>query len=263
VPKSLNGSLEAVGYVAAGYDDRPVYWNAAGVATELPPRPGGNGRGQAADINDAGYVVGHTRDAGGSSRHAVVWHRTSFYLDLGFMGQSTPGLANQSLAHGINNAGDVVGESLVGSEFHAFLWRNGQFTDLGPGTALDITTSGLILGNAPGFIPVLWRGGVREYLPALSGAGVAYAHIALAINNLGDVVGYAPATKAPYLDTAVLWRGGKAINLGRYPGGTVSRAYGLNDKGQVVGEGNLVPDGPMHALRWTAKAGQPAVVELQ
>ena len=38
----------------------------------------------------------------------------------------------------------------------------------------------------------------------------------------------------------VLWRGGKAIDLGRYPGGTVSRAYGVNDKGQIVGEGNLV-----------------------
>jgi uncharacterized membrane protein len=62
-------------------------------------------------------------------------------------------------------------------------------------------------------------------------------------------------------DTAVMWRGGHAIDLGRYPGGTVSRAFGVNDQGKVVGEGNLVPDGPMRALRWTIKPGQAAVVE--
>lgn len=263
VPQSLNLYREAAGYSAAGYDDRPIYWNGQGVATQLPPLPGGNGRGQASDINDEGYVVGFTRDGSGDSRRAVVWYRTALYLDLGFMGTSSPGLANQSLAYGINNVGDVVGASLVGSDFHAFLWRGGSFTDLGPGTALDINNDGLILGNAPGAVPVLWRGGVREYLPALSGAAIAYGHTVRAINNLGDVVGYAPATKAPYQDTAVLWRNGKARNLGRYPGGTLSRAYGINDKGQIVGEGNLVPDGPVHALRWTARPGQAIVVELQ
>ena len=263
VPQALNLSREAAGYIAAGFDDRPVYWSGTGGATELPPLPGGNGRGQASDINDAGYVVGFTRDASGSSRRAVVWHRTSLFLDLGFMGTPAPGQANQSLAYGINKLGDVVGASLVGSEFHAFFWRNGHFTDLGPGTALDITDDGLVMGNAPGFVPVLWRAGVREHLPALSGAAVAYGHTVRAMNNLGDVVGFAPALKAPYFDTAVLWRQGRAINLGRYPGGTVSRAYGINDKGQIVGEGNLVPGGPMHALRWSVGTGQAVAVSLQ
>jgi uncharacterized membrane protein len=77
------------------------------------------------------------------------------------------------------------------------------------------------------------------------------------------VVGYGPALKAPYQDTAIVWRRGKAVDLGRYPGGSVSRAFGINDRGKIIGEGNLQPDGPMHALRWTIKPGKPAQVELQ
>jgi chitinase len=261
VPVAINAGREVVGYEDGGFDTYPVYWSAKGRAVPLPPLPGGNGRGAARDINDAGLVAGYTRDAGGNSRHAVLWYRKQLYRDLGFMGEPGPGLFNQSLAYGLNNVGDVVGAALVGSEFHAFVWRDGAFTDLGPGSALDITDGGLVMGTAPGLIPVLWRSGVREYLPHLDGSPVAYGHLAMAMNQLGDVVGYAPARKAPYQDTAVLWRGGQAMDLGRFPGGTVSRAFGINDQGKVVGEGNLEPDGPMHALRWTVKPGQAVLVE--
>jgi probable HAF family extracellular repeat protein len=263
VPVAINGDREAAGYFDGGFDTYPVYWSAKGHAMQLPPLPGGNGRGAARDINDAGLVAGYTRDGGGNSRHAVLWNRTELYQDLGFMGEPGPGLFNQSLAYGLNNVGEVVGASLVGNEFHAFVWRAGSFTDLGPGSALDITDSGLVMGYAPGMIPVFWRGGLREYLPHLDGSQVAYGHFAVAMNQLGDVVGYAPARKAPYQDTAVLWRGGQAWDLGRFPGGTVSRAFAISDQGKVVGEGNLVPDGPMHALRWTIKPGQAAIAELE
>lgn len=262
VPRAINRWREAVGYNEGGFDTYPVYWDEAGAAIELPALPGGNGRGAAGDINDAGLIAGHTRGPDGDTRHAVLWQHGLLVRDLGFMGQPGPGLANQSLAHGLNDQGLVVGASLVGSEFHAFVWQDGAFTDLGPGTALAITEDGqTILGTAPGLIPVVWRSGVRAYLPALGGGGIAYGHTVSAMNNKGEVVGFAPSTKPPYLDTAALWRRGKAINLGRHPGGTVSRAYGINDKGQVVGEGNLVPNGPMHALRWTLKAGRATVVE--
>jgi probable HAF family extracellular repeat protein len=262
VPKAINLSREAAGYNEGGFDTYPVYWSSTGATIELPGLPGGNGRGAASDINNAGTVAGHTRAPDGLSRRAVLWQRGVLVRDLGFMGEASPGVTNHSMAYGINSAGVVVGASIVGTEFHAFRWHDGSFTDLGPGTALDVTDDGTtIFGNAPGLIPVLWRNGVRENLPALGGGTTAYGHTAMAMNNLGDVVGYAPARKAPYLDTAVLWRGGKAIDLRRYPGGTVSRAFGVNDKGQIVGEGNLAPDGPMHALRWTVKPGQAPVVE--
>jgi probable HAF family extracellular repeat protein len=265
VPKAINLAGEAVGYNEGGFDTYPVYWSAAGAWVELPGLPGASSnRGAAGDINNAGLVAGHVRgtEGGGFSRHAVLWQGGLLVRDMGFLGQPDNGLINQTMAYGLNNAGTVVGTGLVGSEMHAFVWRNGTYTDLGPGQALDITDDeATIVGNAPGLIPVVWRGGVRSYLRALGGGAMAYGHTVSAMNNKGEVAGFAPATKAPYLDTAVLWRGGKAIDLGRHPGGTVSRAYGINDKGQVVGEGNLEPNGPMHALRWITKAGQVVAVE--
>ena len=45
--------------------------------------------------------------------------------DLGTLG------GTYSYATAINEQGQVVGISLIGSEMHAFIWHNGRMTDLG------------------------------------------------------------------------------------------------------------------------------------
>ncbi len=253
-PLALNDSGEAVGWgrVYGSLSD-PAYWNAAGVTVALQPMPGSSATGlRAYDINNSGVIVGSDVKAGTAPEyHGVVWNRGTFVRDLGFLGQAAPGLANATFAQGVNDAGDIVGEAVVGMDRHAFLWRGGVFTDLGLGSALDLNSAGLVVGYAPGLVPATWTGTVRKNLPALGGGTTAYGHTVTDLNNAGDIVGYAPQPSGPLRDTAVLWRGGTAIDLGRYPGGTVSRAFGINDAGQIVGEGNLVDGGPMHALMWT------------
>jgi probable HAF family extracellular repeat protein len=250
-PRTINDSREVVGWENGGYATNGIYWDASGMAFVLPALPGGENRVFAYDINNSGTIVGQSRDAS-LDRHAVVWNRTTFVRDLGFMGAASPGLANFSGARGINDGGDIVGQAVVGSDYHAFMWRNGSFTDLGLGSAFDINNNGLIAGWTSGQVPVVWRNGVMENLPGLSGEAVGYGHIVTGLNNNGDVVGYAPSPVGiGFQYTAVLWRGGKAINLGFYPGGTNSIAYDINDSGQIVGEGSIVPNGPMHALIWT------------
>ena len=256
--RSINLGGEVVGdHFATRDDSLPVYWSAAGVSAYLPGLSA-YGYGYANAINNAGKIAGASLDASFDT-HAVIWDRTASVQDLGFLGDPAAGYRRFAMAHGINNLGQVVGRGLVGSDSHAFIWQNGSFTDLGLGAATHINDAGLIAGYAPGFIPVTWVNGVRKNLPALGGGGTAFGHLVNGINNKGDLVGYAPGTGIGLTKVAVLWRGGKVIKLGNFPGGTTSYASGINDKGQIVGSGNLVDGGPHHGLRWTVKGAKVSV----
>jgi probable HAF family extracellular repeat protein len=256
--QSINLSGEVVAhYKATRVHWVPVYWNPQGLSSALPAL-GPYGFGKAYAIDDAGRIAGSSVDAN-DDIHAVIWDRTSQLQDLGFMGEPAPEFKRFSEARGINPSGVVVGQGLLGYDYHAFSWVNGAYTDLGLGAATHINGSGLIAGFAPGIIPVTWTNGVRKNLPALGGGKIAYGHLVNGINNAGDLVGYAPAPNPGVFTIAVLWRGGKIINLGHYPGGTNSYATGINDQGQIVGAGNLVPGGPHHALRWTVRSNRVSV----
>ena len=238
--RSINLAGEVVGdYFATRDHSIPVYWSPEGVPSNLPAL-GPYGFGLARSINNDGQIAGTSYDANLAAR-AVVWDRTAQVHDLGIAG----------FGHGINNLGHVVGQTAGGGEARAFVWRNGSVTDLGTGVATHINDAGLIVGYAPGIIPVVWNNGVRSNLRALGGGRTAYGHLVNGINNKGDLVGHAPAPNPGVFTIAVLWRGGRVVNLGHYPGGTNSYATGINDQGQIVGSGNLVPSGPHHALRWT------------
>lgn len=259
--RSINLAGEVVGdYYATRDDSIPVYWNAQGTAFVLPAL-GPFGFGFANAINDSGQIAGASYDSN-MDVHAVIWDRASQVHDLGFLGEPAPGFKRYTVAKGINKLGQVVGQGLVGMDQHAFVWRNGAYTDLGAGAATHINDAGLIAGYAPGIVPVTWTNGKRTNLRALGGGRTAYGHLVNGINNKGDLVGYGPSPNPGVFTVAVLWRGGRAINLGHYPGGNNSYATGINDNGQIVGVGNLVPGGPMHALRWTVTR-RGVAVELQ
>ncbi len=100
----------------------------AGSVTDLGTL-GGTGHGQgilAAHINNKGQVVGNSDLAGDTNFHAFLWTEGTGMQDLG----TIPGDAN-SVAIGINDAGDVVGVSLD-AKFNprSFFWRNGVMSDL-------------------------------------------------------------------------------------------------------------------------------------
>jgi probable HAF family extracellular repeat protein len=85
-------------------------------------------------------------------------------------------------------------------------------------------------------------------LGTLGGSGTAQA---FAINEAGQVVGYATAASLKY--HAFLWDDGVMTDLGTLPTGSTSRALGLNDDGQVVGfafDGSAAGGAHNHAFLW-------------
>jgi probable HAF family extracellular repeat protein len=190
---------------ASYLEAKPVIWQ-DGTLQELPTISGdtdGFGYG----INDRGQIVGATGTCNQlvpfSSVHAVLWPNgpNGGVIDLGNLGSTT-----LNIAFYINNQGQVVGQSGVpgGANFHAFLWTR---------------ASGMQdLGTLPGDV-VSWANN---------------------INNKGQVVG----TSFPVTGSrAFLWQDGVMTDLNTLipPDSPLYllEAFGINDRGQIAGFGQL------------------------
>lgn len=148
------------------------------------------------DINSAGLVVGQGRGYN-NQVHAVMWQQ-------GTMADLFPLFAEASCATGVNDTGSIVGwaaTSLSPIRFEGFLWRNGFTLDLG----------------------YLGRGAVT-----------------LGINAHDQVVGCAEKTiqvggQDLIVSRAFSWENGVRTDLETPSGSYGSRAYAVNDAGQIVG----------------------------
>jgi probable HAF family extracellular repeat protein len=110
----------------------------------------------AASINDQGHVVGTAQfwiTEHRINEHAVLWNRHGV-VDLGTL----DGVFGHSHAYGVNNAGDVVGDSIAADGYaHGFLYTGGQMLDLGSliengegwfvSNPQDISDDGVIVGT--------------------------------------------------------------------------------------------------------------------
>lgn len=140
---------------------------------------------------------------------------------------------------------------------HAFLWQDGERTDLGllPGGASSqangISSTGLIAGVAengqidpllpgvPEIHAVLWQNGSITDLGTLEGGNESVAN---AVNKKGQVVGLFANNVADqysmfipgFQSRAFLWQDGVMQDLGTL-GGTDAQALLINDRGQVAG----------------------------
>jgi probable HAF family extracellular repeat protein len=81
----------------------------------------GQGPGaEAREINDKNQAIVNFND------RAYLWTLSGGLQDLGDLG------GGKSTAYGINNLGQIVGESYINSTTsHAFLWQSGHMQDLG------------------------------------------------------------------------------------------------------------------------------------
>jgi uncharacterized membrane protein len=226
-------------------------------------------------LNEAGQIVGDGQAYTGE-QHAYLWADPGLAPPV----ELSPA-AGYFGAHGINNAGFVVGASAPRGR--PILWRKdvGGYTQVElpmpagatEGRAYDINDDGQIVGvvNATRAVAVIWEESAGAYEPrvlALPPGGL-YGW-AFAINNSGDVVGRVVFTEAGApVGRAVLWQKGPSGEpapaiLDALPGTTASAAYGVNDRGQIVGSASILDTATStvlgHAVLWERPDETPPTI---
>ncbi|MDX2147216.1 MAG: DUF3466 family protein [Planctomycetota bacterium] len=200
--------------------------------TTLTPIPGLDGTFTnvfAFDINAAGVIVGSGReDNPPVETRAFSWDQTSTPVPLGTLG----GL--NSIAYGINDAGQIVGTSLDGASLPLpFLYGSGVLTDLSAGeggAAYAINSFGQIAGNIGGEA-FIRTGGTNQLLGSL---GAEIESNAWAINDAGVAVGESDGR-------AFVYRAGTLVDLNTVipanSGWVLEAARGINNYGEIAGIG--------------------------
>jgi probable HAF family extracellular repeat protein len=175
------------------------------------------------DINASGQVVG-TLGGDLGERSAFVWDPASGLRILGqFAGEGTSGT-------GINDRGVVAGVTPGGIYVPgtAFRWTAaGGFESLGStGTPTDINNTDVVVGYSLGPAWMRWgaNGQVQPFDQTIYGS-------AQAINDSGEIVGYAPGIGPADIFDPQTGLG----ELPQFPGGLTASAYDINDLGHATG----------------------------
>jgi probable HAF family extracellular repeat protein len=185
-PVALEGALADNGTIAGGADV-----DVNGTVTPLSPSPSDFAPLR---ISSNGQYVGGSAFGTGEAA-AIIWNVAT--------GKGTfvePAIPGQTLGqtNGVNNSGEAVGQIEEDEGGSAFLYSNGQLTDLGLGSA------GLGIGSS-----------------------------ANAINDEGVIVGVGAGGFNPFVDSNGVFTNLQSVLTGN-SGFTLTNATAINDNGQIL-----------------------------
>ncbi|HJP87312.1 MAG TPA: hypothetical protein VJ852_15070 [Gemmatimonadaceae bacterium] len=243
-----NGLAVGWGYTADGQEERAISWQ-NGVFTDLGTLGGHFSR--AYQVNNAGVIVGESQDADGNYL-AAVWENGVI--------RALPRLSawnpyGSFAARSINEHGDIVGtgfDDFTGPS--AVLWpAEGGAVNLAKlagadiGWANGINRSGTVMGQSIYYLPAggfsrratIWTAGTPSEISLPNGAEPVGGDVATGqmFNDRGDFLAEIPGDIQYYFGHAMVFRNGAFETLPQVPGPIqqFSRAYGLNEAGDVVG----------------------------
>ncbi|MFL5619097.1 MAG: PKD domain-containing protein [Gemmatimonadaceae bacterium] len=177
-----------------------------------------------------------------------------------------PGFKPRGDARGLNASGQVTGTEFglapLSDDFKPYRWTPGSEavrligccdTEWGE----DINDAGVVVGTAQTSLLIGNRGFVAVgesmvALPVLAGADPDANAGAVAINNVGQIVGFSPSPTGRH---AVLWSAAGVIqDLGTL-GGSTSQAIDINASARVIGKSLIAGDAATHFFLWSTEAG--------
>lgn len=236
-PTSMNNAGQIVGFAGQGDGTIHAMLYSDAVLSDLGSLGGKDSYATA--INDAGMITGAFLTATGE-QHAFVYE-----------GGKTRDLGAGTAGYGINSRGDVVGSKQTADGVTGFVYRAGQFTELGnlgtgtEASAVAINDHGTIAGDSttgPGLDTssrhaFVYHRGVLHDLGTVDGDAVSSA---IAINNAGQIAGYSGTDDA--FTHAFLYDHGVLKNLGGF-GDAALEIHDLNEHGTLVGTASTEEDG--------------------
>src|SRR6266511_383523 len=225
----------------------------------------------AAGINSSGQAVGASVDNVSTFNSQAFLYSGGTVTDLGTLG------GVESSGTGINNHGQICGWSGIATQSqHAFLYSGGTMMDIGTlrgntfSAAVDINDSGQVTGYSGGCTvnqvaylqtgrvncqgrgalhAFLYSGGRMIDLGTLPGGAQSQG---FGINNDGSVVGFSSGIR--FARHAFLYSNGRIRDLNNLiPANsvwTLLQADGINDSGQITGQG-LNPQQQLRAFLLT------------